>query len=198
MQHVTSVGLKGGHADAVYAHSMSCRYPTCFVGKEKNVILSTMTIKMLESYDAWRGTIMGNGQKERLTNDLQIAVDCHWQYCMDYVLAGTLQDTALKTTEYTMQFWNTLTAYIEDEYTLLLSFKLLPKHILLLLSNQVVQICDNMLEFRNCATNVDLQNPVAATSRYAWVTLQALSTMDGYLQEKFVVTKQSTAHSFAF
>jgi hypothetical protein len=62
--HAKSVGLMGGHADAVYTHSMSRHYPTCFVGKEKNMILSTMTIKMLESYDAWRGTIMGNGQKE--------------------------------------------------------------------------------------------------------------------------------------
>jgi hypothetical protein len=114
-----------------------------------------------------------------------MAIACHRQYCMDYVPAGTLQDTALKTAKYTMQFWNALTAYIEDKYTLLLSFKLLPKHVLLLLSNQVVQICDDMFEFRNCATNVDLQNPVAGTSQYAWVTLQALSTMDGYLKEKF-------------
>jgi hypothetical protein len=44
-----SVGLKGGNVDVVYAHSMSQRYPTCFVGKDKNVILSTMTIKILES-----------------------------------------------------------------------------------------------------------------------------------------------------
>ncbi len=183
--HAKSVGLKGGHADAVYAHSMSRRYPACFVGKEKNAILSTMTIKMLESYNAWRGTIMGNGQKEQLTNDLQMAVACHRQYCMDYVPAGTLQDTALKTAEYTMQFWNALTAYIEDEYTFLLSFKLLPKHVLLLLSNQVVQIYDDMFEFRDCATNVDLQNPVALASRYAWVTLQVLGTMDGYQREKF-------------
>ena len=86
---------------------------------------------------------------------------------------------------YTLQFWNALAAYIEDEYTLLLSFKLLPKHVLLLLSNQVVQICDDMFELRNCANNVDLQNPLAMTTRYAWVTLQALGTMDGYLREKF-------------
>jgi hypothetical protein len=144
-----------------------------------------MTIKMLESYDAWRGTIMGNEQKERLTNDLQMAVACHWQYCMDYVPAGTLQDTALKTAKYTMQFWNALMAYIKDKYTLLLSFKLLPKHVLLLLSNQVVQICDNMFKFRNCATYGDLQNPVASVSRYAWVTLQALGMMDDYQREKF-------------
>jgi hypothetical protein len=149
------------------------------------MILSTMTIKILESYDAWRGTIMGDGQKEQLTNDLQMAVACHRQYCMDYVPAGILQDMALKTTKYTLQFWNSLTAYIEDEYTLLLSFKLQPKHVLLLLSNQVVQICDDMFEFRNCATNVDLQNPVVAASQYAWLTLQALGTVNGYLREKF-------------
>ncbi len=31
--HTKSVGLKGGHADAVYVHSMLWRYSTCFVGK---------------------------------------------------------------------------------------------------------------------------------------------------------------------
>ncbi len=72
-----SVGLKGGNADAVYAHSMSWRYPACFVGRDKTVILSTMTIKILESYNAWKGTIMGDGMKEHLTSNLQKAVYCH-------------------------------------------------------------------------------------------------------------------------
>ncbi len=53
-----------------------------------------------------------------------MAVSCHQQYCLDYVPEGILQETAIKTAKYTMQFWNALTAYIEDEYTLLLSFKL--------------------------------------------------------------------------
>ena len=128
---------------------------------------------------------MGDGQKERMTSDLQMDMSCHRQYCLDFVPEGILQETAIKTAEYTMQFWNALAAYIEDEYTLLLSFKLLPKHVLLLLSNQVVQICNDMFEFRNCANNVDLQNPLATMMRYAWVTLQALGTMEGYLRKKF-------------
>jgi hypothetical protein len=180
-----SVGLKGGSADAMYAHSMTHRHPAVFTGKEKNQILSTTTIKMLETYEAWRGTIMGDGQKERLTTDLQLAANQHQQYCQDFVPEGVLRDTAIRTAEYTIQFWNALAAYIEDEYTLLLSFKLLPKHVLLLLSNQVVQICDDMFELRNCANNVDLQNPLATTTRYAWVMLQALGMMDSYLREKF-------------
>jgi hypothetical protein len=158
------VGLKGGNADAMYAHSMTRRYPTSFTRKEKNQILSTTTIMMLETYEAWRGTIMGDGQKERLTTDLQLAANRHRQYCLDFLPEGMLRDTALKTAEYTLQFWNALAAYIKDEYTLLLSFKLLPKHVLLLLSNQVVQICNDMFELRNCANNVDLQNPLATTT----------------------------------
>jgi hypothetical protein len=84
-----------------------------------------------------------------------------------------------------MLFWNALVAYIEDEYQLLLSFKLLPKHVLLLLSNQIVQICDDMYDYRNKAANVDLQNPVLAATRFAWVTLQSLGAMEGYLKDKF-------------
>ncbi len=179
------VGLKGGNSDAMYAHSMTRCYPTSFTGKEKNQILSTTTIKMLETYKAWRGTIMGDGQKERLITNLQLAANCHQQCCLDFVPEGMLRDTAVKTAEYTLQFWNALAAYIEDEYTLLLSFKLLPKQVLLILSNQVMQICDDMFELRNCANNVDLQNPLATMTRYAWVTLQALGTMDSYLREKF-------------
>jgi hypothetical protein len=72
-----SLGLKGGNADAMYAHLMTRHYPTSFTGKEKNQILSTTTIKMLETYEAWRGTIMGDGQKERLTTNLQLAANRH-------------------------------------------------------------------------------------------------------------------------
>jgi hypothetical protein len=85
-----SVGLKGGNADAMYAHSMTRCYPTSFTGKEKNQILSTMTIKMLETYKAWQGTIMGDGQKERLTTNLQLAANRHQQYCLDFVPEGVL------------------------------------------------------------------------------------------------------------
>jgi hypothetical protein len=76
-QRAKSVGLKGENADAMYAHSMTRHYPTSFTGKEKNQILSTMTIKMLETYEAWQGTIMGDGQKERLTTNLQLAANRH-------------------------------------------------------------------------------------------------------------------------
>jgi hypothetical protein len=128
-----AVGLKGGNADTVYAHSMSRRYPIPFIGKDKTLILSTMTIKMLESYNAWRGSIMGDGTKERLTSDMQMAVRRQRQYCDDFVPEGILRETAIKTAEFTLLFWNALVAYIENEYTLLLSFKLLPKHVLILL-----------------------------------------------------------------
>jgi hypothetical protein len=33
--------------------------------------------------------------------------------------------------------------------------------------------------------NVDLQNPVLAATRFAWVTLQSLGAMEGYLKDKF-------------
>lgn len=96
-----------------------------------------------------------------------------------------LREAAIKTAEVTMLFWTLLVAYIDDEYTVLKSFNLLPKHVLLLLSNQVIQICDDMFEFRNCATNVDRQNPLAAATLYAWVTLQSLGALEGYIRAKF-------------
>ena len=174
-----------GSTDATYTHSMTRSYPVAFIGSNKTTILSTTTIKMLESYEAWHGTIMGDGQKEKLTADLQRAVQSHHTYCEGYLPPGPLREAAIKTAEVTVLFWTSLAAYIEDEYTLLMSFKLLTKHVLLLLLNQVVQICDDMFEFRNCATNVDLRNPLAAVTRFAWVTLQSLGAMDGYIRAQF-------------
>ena len=66
--HANLVGLKRGNVNAMYAHSMLRRYPSSFTGKDSAVILSTTTIKMLESYEAWRGTIMGDGLKGHLTS----------------------------------------------------------------------------------------------------------------------------------
>jgi hypothetical protein len=114
-----------------------------------------------------------------------MAVQRHRQYCEDFVPEGILRETAIKTAKFTLLFWNALVAYIKDKYTLLLSFKLLPKHVLLLLSNQIIQICDNMFEFRNKAAHVNLQSPLSAAIRFAWVTLQSLGAMEGYLKDKF-------------
>jgi hypothetical protein len=52
------------------------------------------------------------------------------------------------------------------------------------LSNQIVQICDDMFKFRNKAAHLDLQSPLSAATRFAWVTLQSLGAMEGYLKDK--------------
>jgi hypothetical protein len=164
---------------------MTTRYPYVFVGKDESPILSTTTIKMLESYEAWRGNGAGNGYKERLTDMLQIAVWNHQQYCEDYLLDGNLKSVALKTADISKSFWMSLVAYLDDEYSLLESFKLVMKHVLLLLSNQIVQICDDIFEYWSNASNVDLGNMGAPVARFAWVSLQAIGCMNGYLKKKF-------------
>ena len=68
---------------------------------------------------------------------------------------------------------------------MLTSFNLLPKHILLLLSNQVVQICDDISEFRCKAVTTNMSNPLATASRFCWVTLQAHGCMEAYLKDRF-------------
>jgi len=68
---------------------------------------------------------------------------------------------------------------------MLTSFNLLPKHILLLLSNHVVQICNDISDFRNKAVTTDISNQLASTSRFGWVTLQAHGCMELYLKDQF-------------
>ncbi len=125
-------------------HSMTTCYPAVFVGKDKSPILSTTTIKMLKSYEAWQKNRTGDGYKERLTDMLQIAVRNHQQYCEDFLPNGDLKSMALKTANVFNLFWMSLVAYLDDKYSLLESFKLVAKHVLLLLSKQIVQICDDI------------------------------------------------------
>jgi hypothetical protein len=178
------VGLKGS-VDVLYAHSMSTRYPTLFVGLVKDQILRTTTIKMFDSHDAWQGDGSGDGNKQRLMDTLAIAIRRHRVYCDDNCTDPEMKAMALQTADTADMFWECLVAYIKDEYSLLASFKLLPKHILLLLSNQVVQICDDIFEFWSNASNVDISERGPAAARFAWVSLQAKHCMAGYLKEKF-------------
>ena len=183
LHRAQSVGFKAS-PDTLYAHSMTTRYPRVFVGKV-DTILSSQTIKMLESVDAWRGNGMGDGFKERLLDQLQYAVQSHASYCEDYLPDGPLRQAALRSAQVTQHFFQTLAAYLDDELAMLTSFNLPSKQTLLLLSNQVVHICDDLFEFRNQAKGVEVTNRAATATRYGWVTLQALGCMDGYMRDKF-------------
>jgi hypothetical protein len=112
------------------------------------------------------------------------AAQAHEKYCEDYVPVKWLWDHAIKSGQYTNQFWLSLALCIEDQIILLQTFKPPRKSICLLMYHQVVQICNNLSEFRMNAWNVSFDSPDAG-AQYAWVCLQALQGMDGYLQAKF-------------
>jgi hypothetical protein len=57
---------------------------------------------------------------------------------------------------------------------MLLPFNMLEKNICLLMSNQVVQVCDDLAELHSNARNVAADS-MEAGARYAWVTLQSLN-----------------------
>jgi hypothetical protein len=78
-----------------------------------------------------------------------------------------MKAVALQTADTANTFWEHLVAYINDEYSLLVTFKVLLKHILLLLSNQVVQICDNIFKFQSNASNNDISKRGPAAARFA-------------------------------
>jgi hypothetical protein len=65
------VGLKGS-MNVAYIHLMSTRYPILFVGAAKDQILSTTTIKMFNSHDAWRGDGAVDSNKQQSMLDLAL------------------------------------------------------------------------------------------------------------------------------
>ena len=179
-----NIGFKQGEADHVTSYGHRC--PSAFVGSgDGSTVLSTTIIKMFEKWENWKGNGTGDGVKERLTQAMNLAVERHEVYVQSSGLPAELKEMALKTAELTRAFWLALTTYIDDEYMMLISFKLSPKHVLLLLSNQVVQICDDMFAHRSRGANVDLQDRAAGITRLAWCTLQAHSVMSSYVAQKF-------------
>lgn len=61
-----TIGFKAS-AELVYTHFITARYPSVFIGKTKDPILSTTTIRMFESYASWHGLGAGDGYKGQLT-----------------------------------------------------------------------------------------------------------------------------------
>jgi len=173
------IGLRGKVEEA-YAHSMSTRYPMAFVRITKDQILSMTTILMFSSYEAWRGDGLGDRKKQTLTTRLAACMRGHRQYCEDNISDPELRSMALCTAEAASTFWEPLVAYVDDEYSLLMSFHLLANTP----TNQVVQICDDIFEFHGNAANVDITERAAAAARFAWVTLQAQNCMSTYLKDK--------------
>ena len=106
-------------------------------------------------------------------------------YCEDNLPAGVLRDHAIRSAEFTRDFFQAFVGHIEDEITMLTSFGLGEAQVMLLMSNQLMQICDDLFDFRHAAINVDASNRAETSARYAWVTLQALGKMTEYLKMKF-------------
>ncbi len=168
--------------DAKHAYSMSIPYPQALAGQDKNDISVNSTLYILKWVEVWRGGT-GDGAKEKLTMAMNGTIQAHKKYCEMELPSGWVREHALKSGTFTQQFWLSLASYIEDEIILLQTFKL-PEKSICLLSHQVIQILDDLAEFRTNAKNIGFSSN-NARARYAWVSLQALQCMQGYLQAKF-------------
>lgn len=184
-----STKLGFGPLDTSYIHSMTYKYPPQFAGKT-SVILSTEHIKMLKSMNDWRGTTsegmsMGDGVRDRLLTDMRSAVTNHAQYCRDHLPEGKLRAMALQTGIDTSAFFTSMVGYIEAEITTLGNLNIQDNHILLLLSNQVVRMCDDIHEIRTHGSRSSLDNLPLAAARFASVTLRALACMQTFAKARF-------------
>jgi hypothetical protein len=178
------LGLSSNY-DAQYLNSFLQRYPSQLFGKGASSVTSTTIIEVLKEWSAWMGVGGVDGHKQKLTQAMTLASRRHRAYCDTNVSSPELRELAMATAEATVTFWSSFVVYLYDEYTLLTSFNLKVKSVLLLLSNQVVQICDDLFEVRSTASGVDSSNKLAAAASYAWSTLRALGVMEGYLKSKF-------------
>ena len=183
-----SAKLGFGPLDTAYIHSMTYKYPPKFAGKA-TVILSTEHIKMLKSMDDWRGTSegmsMGDGIRDQLLSEIRSAATNHAQYCRDNLPEGKFRSMAIQTGNETLAFFIALVGYLEAEITTLGNLSIQDSHVLLLLSNQIVRMCDDIHEIRTHGSRTSLDNHPLAAARFACVTLRALACMNAFATARF-------------
>jgi hypothetical protein len=179
------VNLRPGEGG--FAASFRIRHLECLVGKASSTrIQSSVTLPIFKDWQGWVGNgHVGDGFKETITRMVNHACTNHRQYVEDLGLPDELRNLALKTAELARQWWMDLATYVDNEFLMLESYKLAAKQILLLLSNQLVQILEDLADKRVPAGNTEIGNRPKAAVRYAWATLQAHAVMAAYRDAKF-------------
>ena len=179
------VNLRPGEGG--FAASFKNRHLDCFAGKASSTrIPSSVTLQIFKDWDDWKGNgHAGDGYKDTITRMIEQACANHRQYLDDAGLPDELRNLALTTAKLSQSWWMDLASYLDNEFLMLESYKLGAKQILLLLSNQMVQIFEDLAEKRVPAGNTEIANRPKATVRYAWATLQAHSVMAAYREAKF-------------
>ena len=162
---------------------MQNKYPVPFVGTVETV-LATDTIKCFRNLQAWQGNGLGDGIKERLVSALRVGIARHKRYCLDNLPRGILRDHAIKSGKFSLDFFQAFVSHADDEINMLITLGLKEKQVMLLVSSQLIQICDDLFELRQDAANVDTTNKGLTAVRFAWVTLRALNKMADYLHDK--------------
>ena len=183
-----SAKLGFGPLDTAYIHSMTYKYPPKFAGRA-SVILSTEHIKMLKSMEDWRGTSegmsMGDGIRDQLLSEIRSAAANHAQYCRDNLPEGKFRSMAIQSGSETLSFFIALVGYLEAEITTLGNLSIQDNHILLLLSNQIVRMCDDIHEIRMHGSRTSLDNHPLAAARFACVSLRAIECMSSFAKARF-------------
>ena len=178
------VDLMSG-VDIDYAHSMTIRYPGAFESPKNEEMTAHHRFGIFNTLAEWKGTGALDGKKERLLETLRLAVDRHRSYCDDNLAPGPVKDHALRSASFTQSFFEALLTHLEGEISLFSTLKLADKKIFTLLSNELMQVCDELFEVRQLGINVDYANKLEVGMKFAWVTFHALGKMMEYMKVKF-------------
>ena len=98
---------------------------------------------------------------------------------------GLLREYDGKAGKFSLDFFQAFVSHADDEINMLIALGLKEKKVMLLVSSQLIQICDDLFELRQDAANVDTSNWGLTAVSYPWVTLWSLNKMTDYLQDKF-------------
>lgn len=167
--------------ESEYASTFRNPYPPAFVGSSTTV-LPTQVIHIFKCRETWRGRGVGDGAREHLLASLRLSVQRQKRYCEDNLQAGIVRETAIQTGAYTERALTAFFNMLDDQISMLHSLGLKEKQYMLLVTHEMLHMCDELFKFRQMAVNVDYGNKAATAARYAWVTLQALSKLDEFIR----------------
>ena len=133
--------------------SFNTCYPDPIAGNDK-LFGADQTLPIFKSIARWLGHGAGDGSKERLRSLLALSCRRHADYCnVNLPQGGPIRDTALSTGMYVQCTVLKLINMFDDQISQLSALGLKEKYIMLLVSHELIHVCDKLYKIRQQGVN---------------------------------------------
>ena len=184
MAKAHAIGLTG-NAEACYLAQCGRVLPPLMSGSTRTTLGVKSTLPVLESIDAYLGTGMGDGMKDRALNELRGNLADGRAYARSN-LSGVLLDVALKCMQKVETFYGLTFGHIDNLIHQLSEAKMPEKQIMILCSRVLWMLAETVLPAHRAVSHANSSNKGLLAAAAAVATLQEVKILDEYIAAKIV------------